>query len=110
MKWHWSLLTAGFALYILVLIPGILPHSIDVAVTILSGVSMASVAIFGFDSIHVDRRLAILMIILGLIMLSVGISLAWQGHLYILLLLAAPVIGLGIFGARKLMDKREKHD
>ena len=97
-------------MYALVLIPGILPHSIDVAVTILSGVSMASVAIFGFDSIHVDRRLAILMIILGLIMLSVGISLARQDHGYILLLLAVPALGLGIFGARKLMDKREKHD
>ena len=110
MKWHWSLLTAGFILYALVLIPGILPHSIDVAVTILSGVSMASVAIFGFDSIHVDRQLAALMLILSLIMLSVGISLARQGHVYILLLLSVPAIGLGIFGARNLTDKREKHD
>ena len=97
-------------MYLLVLIPGILPHSIDVAVTILSGVSMASVAIFGFDSIHVDRRLAVLMLILGLIMLSVAISLARQGHVYLLLLLSVPAIGLGIFGARNLLDKREKHD
>ena len=110
MKWHWSLLSAGLVLYLLVLIPGILPHSIDVAVTILSGVSMASVAIFGFDSIHVDRRLAVLMLILGLIMLSVAISLARQGHVYLLLLLSVPAIGLGIFGARNLLDKREKHD
>ncbi len=110
MKWHWSLLSAGLVLYLLVLIPGILPHSIDVVVTILSGVSMASVAIFGFDSIHVDRRLAVLMLILGLIMLSVGISLARQGHDYLLLLLSVPAIGLGIFGARNLIDKREKHD
>jgi uncharacterized membrane protein YfcA len=110
MKWHWSLLFAGLVLYLLVLIPGILPHSVDVAVMILSGVSMASVAIFGFDSIHVDRRLAVLMLILSLIMLSVGISLARQGHGYILLLLAVPALGLGIFGVRNLIDKREKHD
>ncbi len=110
MKWHWSVLTAGFALYMLVFIPGILPHPIDVAVTILSGVSMASVAIFGFDSIHVDRRLAVLMLILGLVMLSVGISLARQGHVHLLLLLSVPAIGLGIIGARNLIDKREKHD
>ena len=110
MKWHWSLLTAGFILYALVLIPGILPHSIDVAVTILSGVSMASVAIFGFDAIHVDRRLAVLMLILGLVMLSVGILLARQGHVDLLLLLSVPALGLGVFGARNLMDKREKHD
>jgi hypothetical protein len=110
MKWHWSLLSAGLVLYLLVLIPGLLPHSIDVVVTILSGVSMASIAIFGFDSIHVDRRLAVLMLILGLIMLGMGFSLARQGHVYLLLLLSVPAIWLAIFGARNLIDKREKHD
>ena len=44
MKWHWAALLAGIGLYVLVLIPGILPHSVDLAVTLLSGVSMASVA------------------------------------------------------------------
>ncbi|MBV6391177.1 MAG: hypothetical protein KPEEDBHJ_00385 [Anaerolineales bacterium] len=110
MKWHWSLLFAGFILYILVLIPGVLPHSVDVAVMILSGISLLSIAVFGFDTIHVDRILAVLMITLSLLMLIAGIVLAWQGHGYILFLLAVPALGLGMFGARKLMDKREKHD
>lgn len=110
MKWHWCLLFAGFILYILVLIPGVLSHSVDVAVMILSGISLLSIAVFGFDTIHVDRILAILMITLSLLMLIAGIVLAWQGHGYILFLLAVPALGLGMFGARKLMDKREKHD
>ena len=110
MKWHWSLLFAGFVLYLLVLIPRVLPHSVDVAVMILSGVSLLSVAIFGFDTVHVDRNLAILMITISLLMLIVGTVLARQGHGHILLLLAAPTLGLGMFGARKLMDIREKHD
>ncbi|MBI5944754.1 MAG: hypothetical protein HY864_10330 [Chloroflexi bacterium] len=77
---------------------------------IASGISLLSVAVFGFDTVHVDRNLAVLMLILNLIMLSVGISLARQGHVYLLLLLSMPAIGLGIFGARNLTDKREKHD
>ncbi len=110
MKWHWSLLFAGFVLYLLVLIPGVLPHSVDVAVMILSGISLLSVAIIGFDTVHVEGSLAVLMIILSLLMLIAGIVLAWQGHGYVLFLLTVPALGLGILGARKLMDKREKHD
>ena len=110
MKWHWITLLAGFGLYVLALIPGILPHSVDVAVMIASGISLLSVAVFGFDTVHVDRNLAVLMITISLLMLIAGIVQARQGHGYILLLLAAPALGLGVFGARKLMDKREKHD
>lgn len=101
---------AGFGLYVLALIPGILPHSVDVAVMIFSGISLLTVAVFGFDTIHVDRNLAVLMIILSLLMLIAGIVLVWQGHGYILLLLAVPAFELGMFGVRKLMDKREKYD
>ena len=107
MKWHWIILLAGFGLYVLVLIPGILQHHVDVAVTILSGISMISVAVFGFDTAHVDWRLAILMIILSLVMLVAGIVLAHQGHVYILLLLSVLASGLGIFGWRKLINKGE---
>ena len=110
MKWHWITLLAGFGLYMLVLIPSIPQHPADVAVIILSGISMISVAVFGFDTTHVDRRLAILMIILSLVMLVAGIVLAHQGDIYILLLLSVPASGLGVFGLRKLINKGEKHD
>jgi hypothetical protein len=105
-----GLLFAGLVLYLLVLIQGILPHSWMLRDDFVWGQWRLLLRYLGLTRSMVDRRLAVLMLILSLIMLSVGISLAWQGHLYILLLLAAPVIGLGIFGARKLMDKREKHD
>ena len=110
MKWHWVILLAGFGLYLLVLIPGILPHPVDTAVTIFSGLSMISVAAFGFDKAHVDRNVAIPMIILSLLMLVVGIVLALQGHRYILLLLSGPTVGLGVFGLRKLRNRRKNDD
>jgi hypothetical protein len=104
------MLFAGFVMYLLVLIPGILPHSVDVVVMILSGISLLSVAVFGFGTVHVDGNLAILMITMSLLMLIVGTVLARQGHGHILLLLAVPALGLGLFGMRKLMDIREKHE
>ena len=107
MKWHWVILLAGFGLYLLVLIPGILPHPVDMAVAIFSGLSMISVAAFGFDKAHVDRNLALLMIIPGLIMLVVGFVLARQGHGYTLLLLSGPAVGLVVFGLRKLRNRRK---
>lgn len=110
MKWHWSLLFAGFVLYLLVLIPGILPHPVDMVVTIFSGISMISVAAFGFDKAHVDRNVAIPMIILSLLMLGAGIVLARKGHGYTLLLLTGPAVGLGVFGLRKLPNARKNDD
>jgi len=110
MKWHWFALLAGLGLYILVSIPGFLPHTLDSVAVIFAGATIASVAIFGFDSTHVDRKLAILLVAVSLIMLGAGVALAEQGHNFLLFLLSVPALGLGIFGARKLMDKREKHD
>lgn len=108
MRWQWVILLVGLGLYSFALIPGILPHSVDVVIIILSGVSLFSVAVLGFDTIHVEGSLAIQLIILSLLMLIAGIVLARQGHEYILLLLAVPALGLGVFGARKLLDGRKK--
>jgi hypothetical protein len=110
MSWHWVVLFAGLVLYLLVLVPGILLHPVDMVVTIFSGLSMISVAAFGFDKVHVDRNLAILMIILGLVMLVVGFVLAREGHGYTLLLLSGPAVGLGVFGLRKLLIRRRNDD
>lgn len=107
MKWHWFVLLAGLGLYVLVFIPGFLPHTLDSMAVILAGVTFASVAIFGFDSTHIDRKLAILMIGASLIILTAGILLTRQGHTYLLLWLSAPAIGLGLFGLRKFFEKSE---
>lgn len=110
MKWHWFSLLAGLGLYILVFIPGLLPHTLDSVAVILAGVILASVAVFGFDSAHVDRRLASLMVGVSLIILSAGILLARQGHNKLLWLLSVPAIGLGLFGLRKYFEKSEKNE
>lgn len=110
MKWRWVMLLMGLGLYVLVLIPGILPHDIDNVVAMLAGVTIATVAVFGFDTTHVDRRLAILMIIVSVIMFVAGIALARQGHPYAQLVLSVPAAGLGLFGARKLIENKEKND
>lgn len=110
MKWYWVLLFAGLALYVLALVPGILPHTIDIPVAMIAGAIIATVAVFGFDSTHLDRNLAGLMVVISLILLMAGVVLAGKDHVYILVLLSVPAIGLGLFGLRKLIEEREKHD
>jgi len=110
MKWHWVMLLVGLGLYVLVLIPGTLPHDVDNVVAMLAGVTIATVAVLGFDTIHVNRRLATIMIVVSLLMLVMGIALARQGHPYAQLVLSVPAAGLGLFGARKLIENKEKND
>lgn len=110
MKWHWFALLAGLGLYLLVLVPGLLPHTLDSVTVILAGVTIASIAVFGFGSTHVDRRLAILMVAVSLIILTAGIVLAREGHNNLLWLLSVPAIGLGLFGLRKFFEKRENDE
>lgn len=102
MKWHWFALLAGLGLYILVLIPGLLPHTLDSVAVIFTGVTIASIAVFGFGSTHVDRRLAILIVGVSLSILTAGILLARQGHNNLFWLLSVPAIGFGLFGLQKL--------
>ena len=83
MKWYWVILLTGISIYLLVLVPGVLTHEVDGVVTILAGVNIASVALVGFDTTHVDRRLATLIIIARLILVATGIALAVQGHPYV---------------------------
>jgi len=110
MKWHWYLLLIGLGIYGFALFPGFLPHEADGPVAILAGMIFATLAIFGFDSTHVDRRLAIAMVLVSVVMLSIGAVLALQGHTYILLLLSVPAVGLGLFSLRKIFYEREKHE
>jgi len=110
MKWHWIILLVGFGLYALVFVPGFLPHTSDSVVAMLAGMTLATVAVFGFDTTHVNGKLAGLMIVVSLIMFTAGIALARQGHPYVQLALSVPAIGLGLFGARMLINKRKKDD
>ncbi|CAG0983134.1 hypothetical protein ANAEL_01861 [Anaerolineales bacterium] len=108
LKWHWFALLAGLGLYVLGVVPRLLPHTLDSVTVILAGVTIASIAVFGFGSTHVDRRLAVLMLMVSLIILTAGIVLARQGHNNLFWLLSVPVIGLGLFCLRKFFKKRER--
>lgn len=110
MNWHWILLLAGLGIYVLALSPGFLPHAADTPVAMLAGMIIATVALLGFDSTHVNRKLAALMVAVSLILLITGIVLALQGHAYIFVLLSVPALGLGLFGLRKILDERKKHE
>lgn len=110
MKWHWVVLLAGQGLYGLALVPGILPHTIDIPIAMLAGMTIATVAALGFDSTKLNRKLARLMVAVSLLILLAGIFLARQGHNSLLLVLSVPAIGLGIFGLRKLFDRRENNE
>jgi len=50
------------------------------------------------------------MVVVGSAVLLTGITLAWRGHVYSLVLLSVPAIGLGLFGLRKLLDERTKDE
>ena len=106
MKWHRFLLLVGFGLYLLGLAPGVLPDKIDVIATIVSGLTIASLAIFGFDHFHVGIRLAILMIMVGTIAIIAGILLAREGHPYLLPLISIPAIGLSSVGLWELLKRK----
>ncbi len=106
MKWHWFVLLAGLSLYLLGLAPGVLPDRIDVIATILSGVTIASLVIFGFDHFHAGTRLAILMLTVGALALTTGLVLAREGHPYLLPLISIPAFGLGWVGLRALLKRK----
>lgn len=107
MKWHWFILLAGLGLYGLATFPGLLPDALDNIVLMLAGVIIASVAIFGFDPIPVNRRFGMVMIGMGVVTLGAGIVLAWLNHTYLLMLLSIPGAGLGVIGLRIFFEKRE---
>ena len=110
MKWHWVMLLGGLGLYGLALVPGILPHTIDIPIAMLAGMTIATVAVLGFDSTKLNRRLARLMVAVSLLIFLAGIVLARQRHNSLLLVLSMPAIGTGVFGLRKLFDRREKNE
>lgn len=107
MKWHWYILLAGLGLYGLAAFPGLLPHALDNMALILAGITIGSVAVFGFDPVLVDRRLGTLLIWLGIAIFSTGIVLAWFGHPHLLIPFSIPAVGLCVFGLRILYEKKE---
>jgi hypothetical protein len=110
MKMHWIGLIAGALFYIFALIPGVLPHRVDVVFMILSGLLIASFSFIGFDVPFPRKKLAVSLLMIGGMILLGGILIAIIGHPYILFIITVPALGLVIFGLRQLLDEKKRDD
>lgn len=110
MKWHWFILLVGLGLYGLAIFPGLLSDALDNIALLLAGVIIASVAIFGFDSAHINSRFGVVMIGVGIAALVIGVGLAWFGHPHLLMLFSIPAAGLGVSGLRIFLRKESKDE
>lgn len=99
-KWHWVLLLAGLGTYSLIITPALLHDAIDAVVLLVSGTTVVSFAIFGFDSAQLSRRLAAWMIITAVLLAATGILLVRDGRVF-MLILVIPVLALGGVGLQK---------
>ena len=114
MKLHWLGIILGITFYILALIPGVLPHRVDMTFMILSGLLIVSFTIIGFDIPTPRKKLAVSSLLIGCLILLAGVLMAISGHPYILFIVAVPSLGF-IFLALKHLhadmngDKTSKH-
>lgn len=100
MKWHWVLLLIGLGTYSLIITPILLHDTTDVVVLLLSGMTVVSFAIFGFDSHHLSRRLAAWMIIAAILLAATVILLVRDGR-GLMLVLCIPALALGGIGLQR---------
>ena len=94
MKLHWLGLILGITFYLLVLIPGVLPHHVDMMFMILSGMLIVSFTIIGFDVPTPRKKLAVSSLLIGCLVFLAGVLMAISGHPYILFVVAVPSLGL----------------
>jgi hypothetical protein len=110
MKLHWLGLIGGVFFYILALLPGVLPHRADIVFMIFSGLLIASFTFIGFDIPSPRKKLAILSLTIGSLVLIGAALMAITGHPYILFIIAVPTLGLVFFGLRQLLDERKRDE
>lgn len=110
MKWHWIGLITGVLFYILALIPGMLPHRVDILFMILSGMLIASYSFMGFDVPSPRKKLAVSSLMIGSLVLLSGVLMAIVGHAYILFIVAVPSLGFVFFGLRYLLDEKKRDE
>lgn len=110
MKLHWFGLILGITFYILALIPGVLPHRVDIIFMILSGLLIVSFTIIGFDIPTPRKKLAILSLLIGCLVFLAGVLMTISGHPYILFIVAVPSVGLVFFGLRQLLNERKRDE
>lgn len=100
MKWHWILLLVGLGIYGLIIVPTLLHDTTDFVVLLMSGITVVSFAVFGFDPAQNSRRFAVWMIFASVLLAATAILLVRDGRLFMLVLFI-PALALGGFGAQK---------
>lgn len=103
MKLHWLGLILGVTFYVLAFIPGVPPHRMDMAFMILSGLLIASFTIIGFDIPTPRKKIAVLSLLVGCLVLLAGVLLAISGHPYILFIIAVPSLGFVFLALKHLL-------
>jgi hypothetical protein len=106
MKLHWLGLIAGGLVVGLALVPGLLPHNVDVGMVLLSGMLLASYSILGFDLPFPRKQVAILTFVLGSLILICGVLMVLAGHTIVLYIVGFPSLGLILFGLREVLEAR----
>ena len=102
MKPQWIILILGFGLYVFALIPGVLPHRMDVLAMIISGMLIGSLAIIGFDLPFHPKKVGRIFLVIGVLVFLAGIVMALFGHGYFVFIIAVPSLGLALLGFREL--------
>ena len=102
MKPQWIILILGFGLYVFALIPGILPHRMDVLAMIISGMLIGSLATIGFDLPFHPKKVGRIFLVIGVLVFLAGIVMALFGHVYYLFIVAVPSLGLALLGIQVL--------
>lgn len=108
MKLAWFGLSVSAAFFLLGLISGMLLHRGDVLFLILSGILSASISMVGFDIPPPTRKLGVLLLLMGSLVVAGGVLMAISGHVYVLFIAAAPAFGLVIFGWRQALSAGAK--
>jgi hypothetical protein len=107
MRLHWvGLITGGLGVG-LALVPGLLPHTGDLRILLLSGMLVVSSSILGFDLPFPRKHIIVMTILIGSLILISGVSMVMAGHTYMLYFICFPSSGLILYGLREVL-KGEK--
>ena len=102
MKPQWVILLLGFGLYAFALIPGLLPHRLDIIAMVISGMLLGSLVIIGFDLPYHPKQVGRIFLTIGALLLLAGIMMALFGHPYYLFVIAVPSLGAALLGLQAL--------
>jgi hypothetical protein len=107
MRLHWvGLITGGLGVG-LALVPGLMPHTEDSRILLLSGMLVVSSSILGFDLPFPRNQIIVMTILIGSLIFIGGVLMVMAGHTSMLYVICFPSSGLILYGSREVL-KGEK--